>query len=228
MRPLTIVLAAVLLARAADAAPVDVLVDSCGQVVPPKAHAHLAADLDCSAYAGNVAVTLGKKATLDLGGYTFTTGGSSGLDCSAGRCTIRNGTVQGSATFGIVAVRSSIESVAVHHGGLGAVSVDKSTIRDATISGTALIGVHGNSKVKIAGSTITGHAIFGVWVPRVQLVDSTVTGNMTDPECSTGATCADVMASKRPRLKRSTCGRSQTLPTDPFAGCLGWCVCSDD
>lgn len=60
------------------------------------------------------------------------------------------------------------------------------------------------------------------------LIDSTVTGNMNDPECSTGATSGDLMSAKRPKLQNSTCGRSETLAGAQIPGCLGWCVCSDD
>src|SRR5215207_4423663 len=70
-----VVLAALVLATStASGAPLPVLVDTCGQLVPAKAAAYLAADLDCSAFTGATAVELGKRATFDLGGFTLMAG----------------------------------------------------------------------------------------------------------------------------------------------------------
>jgi hypothetical protein len=68
-----------------------------------------------------------------------------------------------------------------------------------------------------------------VWTYRAKLVNSTVTGNSTDPECGTSVTCADLYTIKRPQLETSTCGTSSVVGIgDPSADCHGWCVCTND
>lgn len=237
MRSLTIVFVLVALplgCPSAFAAPTPVLVDTCGQVVPEKAAGHLSADLDCSAF-GGTAVTLGKKASLDLGGFTLTTPsgeGSYGISCDEGKCAVRNGTVTGAAMIGINGIRLLIENVNVSMSGLFAVGLGaNSTVRASTISGTANVGVYesGSRQVtRIIDSTITGHGYIGVRTNKLKLVGSTVTGNGTSPDCASSPNCADLFISRKPKLKSSTCGRSQTLPNDPTPGCLGWCICTND
>lgn len=226
------VLALLLVAPAHAAPPTPVLVDTCGQVVPAKAAAYLAGDLDCSGYGGSDTLTLGKRTSFDLGGFTITTGALNGIRCDD-RCTIRNGTVTGAATSGLAVVRSVAENLTLTMDGIfGAVLDGNSVLRGSTIGGTSMIGVHslnGRKKVTIVDSTITGQRRFGVWAYKPVLEGSTVTGNMIDAECAGDALCADILSSRRPRVEDSTCGRSDNLPgivAEP--GCLGWCVCAED
>jgi hypothetical protein len=214
------------------ASPPPVLVDTCGQVVPEKAAAYLAADLDCSAYAGTYAIELEKRASLDLGGFTLTIGANYGIGCYEGKCAIRNGTVTGSGLYGVVGTKVLVENVTVATSGLLATSLNEnSTLRGSTIAGTSTVGVHasgGKKKLSIVDSTITGQRRLGVWVYKVDLRNSTVTGNGTDPECAGDATCADLFTARRPKLRDSTCGSSAVQGADPTPGCLGWCVCAGD
>ncbi len=214
------------------AAPVPVLVDTCGQVLPPKAAGYLAANLDCSAYGGIATVSLGKKATLDLGGFTLTTDSPRGIDCNDGGCTVRNGVVTGAGEIGIVGIRMLIENVTVSMSGLFALSLgENSTLRGSTVDGTATIGLHssgGRKTTKIIDSTITGHRNLGVWVFRAKLMNSVVTGNLNNPDCANGLTCADLFTARRPTLKDSTCGRSAVQGLDTTPGCQGWCLCTSD
>ncbi len=230
-----LVLALVLLGAVPVAsAQLSVPIHACGQAVPPRAQAYLTGDLDCSSLGyGVVPITLGKRATLDLGGFTFTTGATYGISCDDGRCTVRNGTVTGAAEFGgIVGTKMVVDEMTISLSGILGISLgENSVLRRSTVIGTATVGVHqsgSKKKVRILDSTISGHGGIGVWVYKADLVRSTVTGNGTNPACATDPDCADLMTAKRPKLKDSTCGRSQTLPNDPIPGCLGWCVCTDD
>jgi hypothetical protein len=235
MRALTIglsLLALALCTSGALAAPLTpVLVDTCGQVVPERSAAYLAADLDCSAYEGQVTLDLGWRSTFDLGGFTLTTTAPNGVICYGGKCTIRNGTVTGDSTVGIAARKSVIENLTVSMSGMIAVALDDgATVRSSTIAGTANVGLYnagGRKKTLIVDSTVTGHRILGVWVYKADLRNSTVTGNMNGSECTTtgDSSCADLRSMKRPKLVDSTCGFS--APNQSPA-CLGWCVCTED
>jgi hypothetical protein len=63
-----------LVASPAGAAPLTIAFTSCGQVFPARAHVFLSTNMNCSGDNNLYTVTLGKKATLDLQGYTLTTG----------------------------------------------------------------------------------------------------------------------------------------------------------
>ena len=83
-------LAVLLVGIAASRATADVVLSTCGQVIPPDTVARLAADLDCSGTSDGGAV-LGDGATLDLAGFTLRGNpsaplGTNGVTC-AGGCT---------------------------------------------------------------------------------------------------------------------------------------------
>ena len=236
MRRTSIALALVavsLVASPTHAAPLIQGIYECGQVIPPKAYAFLSTNMNCSGDNSLYTVTLGKKATLDLQGFTLTTGTGYGVGCPDGRCVIKNGTIDGNADIGIVATRSLVDNVTVNMGGPIALALNEnSTVRGSTVAGSATIGIYnsgGKKTTKIVDSTITGHQRYGVWTYRAKLENSTVTGNSTDPGCGTSVTCADLYTIKRPQLKTSTCGTSSVVGIgDPSADCHGWCVCTDD
>jgi hypothetical protein len=216
----------------AFAAPLTpVLVDTCGQVVPQRVAAYLAADLDCSAYGGSIAVDVRKRSSFDLGGFTLTTGATFGISCPEGKCTIRNGTVTGDGLIGIAGIKTVLENLTVSMSGMIAAALDHgSIVRGSTIAGTATVGLYssqGKQKTRIIDSTITGHRALGVSVIKADLLNSTVTGNMNGSECTTtgDSSCADLRSIKRPKLRDSTCGFSapQQRPD-----CYGWCVCTED
>jgi hypothetical protein len=243
MRPTSIALALVavsLVASPTHAAPLIQGIYECGQVIPPNAYAFLSTNMDCSGDNNQFTVTLGKKATLDLQGYTLTTGPNYGVGCLAGHCVIKNGTIQGNAVVGIAATRSLVDNMTVNISGSielplgGSIALalsENSTIRGSTVNGSAGTGIYNSAKktTKIVDSTISGSQRYGVWTYRAKLVNSTVTGNSTDPGCGTSVTCADLYTAKRPQLKYSSCGTSSVVGLgDIFDDCHGWCVCTDD
>ena len=60
---------------------------------------------------------------------------------------------------------------------------------------------------------------------KVFAIDSTITGNGTDPSCGVAFTCADVATCKRtPILRRSTCGTSYMLDSGIPGENLGVCT----
>lgn len=83
-----------------------------------------------------------------------------------------------------------------------------------TGNGSGLAG----KAIRVRNSTITGTAGAGIWgggTARVWVYDSTVTGNGIGPE----GYGYDIVTSRRPRLYRSTCGRSTRVawwaPVEP-------------
>jgi cysteine-rich repeat protein len=142
----------------------DTLVNTCGQAFA--GNGFLAADLDCTGFAGD-AVTLG-GGTLDLRGFTLTGGQQNGVECTAS-CTIvsdpAGGTITGSQGAGVSLTLP------------GAVL----TITDVTIGGNTQNGVDGpgSGVVKVFRATITGNAKSGILAhaKRVLVYDSTISSN---------------------------------------------------
>jgi hypothetical protein len=208
--------AAVFAALLASSIPcaAQVEVTSCGQVVTGKAF--LSADLDCTGYTDEVvvpefvgkgtpatvpgaAVIVSRKGTLDLGGHTIV-GGIFGVYC-AKSCTISGGggTITGATVHGVVANKNL-------------------TISDTTVSDNEQTALYAQGVLKVSGCLVSGSE-YGTWFPRkAKLVDTTVTGNeeygvaadaitLIDATV-TGSGIDDLVAERKPKLKRSTCGTS--------------------
>ena len=142
----------------------DTLVNTCGQVVV--GNGFLAADLDCTGFAGD-AVTL-SGGTLDLRGFTLTGGQQDGVECTDSCAVVSDpagGTITGSQGAGVFVTLA------------GAVL----TLADVTISGNTLNGVTGpgSGVVKVFRATITGNTKSGILAhaKRVLVYDSTLSSN---------------------------------------------------
>lgn len=247
-RLLALALSLVLLVPAVQAAaPPDVEVTTCGQVVPKKALGYLTADLDCTGFTGGpatvgndvgAAVYLEKHARLDLRGFTIT-GGKHGVLCSAricpsgktcgkGPCEVFNGTIDGTAPGGngLRGDKVTAHDLTVTNATFGVIARERLTLTNATVSNHATAGVSGK-KLTLVAATVTGNGSIGVSAnyggPAVRLVDSTVTGNGIDPICSLNP-CGDVGGTRLPRLENTTCGTS--LQYDEDGG--NWGVCAND
>src|SRR5262245_55135545 len=104
---------------AVAAAPEMVEVTTCGQEVPRGAIGYLTADLSCSPTDPSVGVVLGKRAQLDLRGFTLS-GGYTAVSCNppdcgyqpcftrSSRCTVYGGTIDGA---GYAAIAGSIVTI---------------------------------------------------------------------------------------------------------------------
>jgi len=236
----------VALASPAVATMSTIPVTTCGQAIPPRTIGILSADLDCTGFTGGpfgAAVTAGKKAVLDLGGFTLT-GGDTGVmciePCARGgglcpvRCTVRNGTIQDPVNIGVSGGESThLDHVTIRGAGDRGVDAGRQvTITDSSITGNGVAGVLAEN-IKVSGSTITGNGRIGVATSvtgRASVKNSTVTGNDTDAACAPPTTvrCFDIGSARRPDVRYTTCGRSNRTGDTTFGGCAGWCVCSDD
>jgi hypothetical protein len=209
-------------------------VTECGQFFHGKGI--LVGDLDCSAYDGHaVLMSTGK---LDLAGFTLTQGHGYAVGCSS-NCRITGpGKIVGNP-IGFQLVRAegvSLRMVTLNggNGGVDATNNGKTgraVIRDSTITGSQF-GVVADRLVKIIRSTITDNRTVGVASGNFQCdpgkvvaIDSTITGNGTDPLCGISITCADVESCKRePILRRTVCDTSYQLDSGMPGSTLGVCM----
>jgi hypothetical protein len=232
----SVLIPALLAATSALAAPpAPTPVTSCGQTVPARARAVLAADLDCTGQP--VGVSLGRGARLSLGSFTLS-GAVIGVQCSSG-CTVTGpGTISGNSTGvdgeAAVTVRDLVLS------GFTVLAVDAKTsltVAGSTITGAELYALKGGRSVKLQGSSISS-SFGGVSSPRLNMRGSTITGCtrgfagsratlLDGSTIDTSASGPDARALRtwaRPRVAGSTCiGRSENIATgEP------WGVCSQD
>lgn len=178
----------------------------------------------------------------DLRGFTITAGrsgvycdalicGDLGQPCSRGPCEIFNGTIVGAASdVAIGGNKPVVHDVIIDGSGgfnFGIDARSKATVTNVGVSGCADTGIRGYGgpngfyRMKILGSTITGNDRYGVEMIGNGLViqSSTVTGNGTLPECSTGLSCADLLSAKRPKLDMTTCDTSGGSPSGSWGVC---------
>lgn len=231
----SVLIPALLVATSALAAPpAPTPVTSCGQIVPARARAVLAADLDCTGQQAGVILSTGSR--LDLGGFTLS-GAVIGVRCD-GRCTVTGpGTISDS-----------------EEGIQGLTSV---TVRDVVLSGFTESAVRARGALAASGLTITGAALYGLAGLNVKADNCSISSSwggvtarharlrgITITDCTRGFTgtyvalldgsTIDTVAAgpaarairswKRPRIVDSSClGRSEAIRTDE-----PWGVCSQD
>ena len=224
------------------AAQPTVPVTTCGQAIPAETIGILAADLDCSAYAGgDYGVVVGKRGTLDRAGFTLT-GGYTGVGCVGPcpdgnglcflQCSIRNGTIEGADYSGVSGDKVTIENVTIRNiEGRGIAGGRRVKVFASIINDNGVAGVIGRA-LYVEASTITGNGRAGVNTAngRVRVKDSTIIGNDTSPECTppTSGPCFDIGSSRRPRVANTTCGKSYNPSGVQLGDCNGWCVCAGD
>lgn len=229
----------VLLAGTSSAAePVEVT--TCGQVF---ANGYLSADLDCSGYHDPVtipewigkldpptiesALVLLRGGRLDLRGHTLI-GNARGVYCMRS-CRIigGGGTITGGTSHNIdsdygqhVQVEGLTLTGALQN---GIWTRFKLTVRDSVIRDNPGRGIFVERNLTLIRTTITNNGDAGIAaVAGVKLEDADVSGNCTLQGTACGFGCADVIAGRKPRLKRSTCGLSRG------PDCTRWGVCSGD
>jgi hypothetical protein len=235
------------------AAPDDIEITTCGQVIPKKTLGFLTANLDCTGFTGGptnvdgsdlgAAVYIERKGRLDLRGFTLTGGrrgvlcdalrcghNSNNNNCSKGPCEIFNGSLVASSpsdTLGVTGFRPIIHDVTISGFYFGVVSFEKLQLSNAAITDSAGAGVAGKT-LALTNTTVTNSGQFGVlaWTDRgkaVRLTNSSVTGSGTQSFCGDFA-CADVAAMRRPRLESSSCGSSFNMMENGGT----WGVCTGD
>jgi hypothetical protein len=246
MRQVLALLAIFLAATCTQAA--EVHITACGQVVPPHQVGVLDVDLlNCPNPPG--AVGVGDRATLWMNNHSINGPADAffpvGVRCGASCTVLGPGDIGNVATaifagFGCAADRCpppvgrvTVDGITVHDTSRDALSADlmvRATnvvltrcavgirvprVRGAniTITDTDYVGIEGD--VRLRRLTIVGGPHQGI-VGSVRLVDSIVTGHAD----------YDLLTGTRPRLIRSTCGRSARLRQGVSIG--SWNVCTDD
>ena len=220
-----------------SASPQTVPVTTCGQTVPRKAIGYLTGNLDCTAqpnpYAPAVFVDRGGR--LDLQGFTIT-GGGFGVWCgkdnldgsySSGKCrvvgaggTIENSNIAGIAGAGVVAANLTVRNSVGSGIGGGTLKLGGVTLIDNGGDGADAFG-----DLKVTGSLVSGNHFSGLTAGRrIKAVDSTIVDNSLDSQCGSSANCADIVSFRRPSMKNSVCGTSQS---SSVAG-QNWGVCTSD
>lgn len=232
---------ALLLATSASA--FDVIVTTCGQVVPKRASAALTAGLDCRGLTNGPAIRLEKGASLDLG-RNHLSGGQVGIACLTAcelsgpdcfvptKCSVRNGTVENSQSTGIVGGDLTIETMTVtNHPFRGIDGGRRIKLTDSTITSNGNSGVVAD-RLKVTGSTISGNGQIGLGAIVATVKESTVVDNDASASCTDpGAPpCYDIGTARHPRLRHTTCEHSLALTDQTPPNCTdgSWCVCSGD
>jgi len=209
-------------------------VTECGQFFHGKGI--LLGDLDCSAYDGHaVLISSGK---LDLAGFTLTQGQGHAVKCS-GNCRIFGpgklvGNPLGAQVVRAEGVSLRMVTITGGNGGVDATNDGKTgraVVRDSTITGSQF-GIVADRLVKVIRSTVTDNRTVGVASGNFQCdpgkvvaIDSTITGNGTDPLCGVTITCADIESCKRePILRRTVCDTSYKLDSGMPGNTLGVCM----
>lgn len=217
--------------RAFEGPPVEVT--SCGQHVPGHSTGFLSADLTCATQVG---VYLGRRARLDLRGFTLAGGdfsvGCEPFSCDSphcvknSRCEVFGGTLTGAGYAAIAGGRVAIHDLTISNARAYAVlAFSRIYVANAQISATST-GLQANKRIEIQGSTlvetqvqaervlvrtssITGNKFVGAIAGVIELFDSDLTGNGTSPDCGSRIRCADIASRKRPWVDAaSTCDRS--------------------
>ena len=188
---------------------------------------------DSTITGNNVGVNVGDNKGLIKGS---TISGSVGHGITSGsRLNVKDSEVSGNGGIGVnlpfndsvKLLRTTISS----NGEQGVKAPGNVTIRDATISSNALEGVfHGSSRrMRIKGSAFANNGIHGIaqdslpGLCDLRIVDTTATGNGTDPDCGVTITCADIASCNVPTLAAVTCDTSYDIdsgfPGNNFGVC---------
>jgi hypothetical protein len=232
----------VLALTASAGAKTMVPITACSDVVPRGAIGYLTGDVDCAGLGASAGVVLLPGSGLELRGFTIT-GAIFGVGCfdirdngygpgfySGGSCRIDGGggSIVASEAHGIAGTRVDVKNLTIDGAGQEGVSADKIRLENVTITNCLGDGAAGKG-IFASGSTITNSGEDGIAGRTVRLVGTTVTGNGIGPTCGGNLwpnRCADLVTTKRPRLKDSECG-SSLVPVQLFPA-RTWGVCPND
>ncbi len=233
------------LAAAPLSAAMSVGITSCGQEIASRKTGVLLADLSHCLFA----VTLLQHARLDLNGHSISGEPNSDLIiCSrscevngpgtisdanegivAGIGEVRNYTVKGVLTVRDLTMRNlqsalsasagiKASNLLITHGGR-AFAAQRVQAADITITDSLPGETIGDGRMRFRRLVLTGSSTLGVSATALRLVDSYVMGDIG------GYPGFDLVASQRPKLIRSTCGRSARWNRVGLAvGTWGVCV----
>jgi len=207
---------------------------SCGQDV--FGDVYLTGDLDCTGV-GGTGVNLRRRATLELRGFSIRNADDYAVQCFRNCDIVGPGTLGGS--FGGVWAphRLTMTDVIVEDNEVLGIGTGRLKMERCTVSG-GRYGIQGGVRASLVDSTVTGSEGTGVMVQasisffgtqvctrgKLSLVNSTVTGNVLDPNaanCADKNACADISTCLAPRLDAaSSCGTSSRYDD---AGSWGAC-----
>lgn len=140
---------------------------------------------------------------------------------------ITNASVTANGGDGVRSKTTAVLNGAVVTGnaGTGVRTDATANVKASTIDGNGDAGIDSEKTAKAsASSTVNGNGFDGIRGLRVQLLDSTATGNGVDPACDVIDDCADLAAPLLPKVRgTSTCGTSRNTESG-----LPWGVCAND
>lgn len=217
-RNILVAAASVLTFSTAHAAPPPPIpVTACGQVVPARARAVLATDLDCSGVQEGVVLESGAKLALD--GHALVAGASVGVLCRRGCAVSGPGTITGGG--GGISSNGSLKVAGVEIvGTINGITTDG--LRSVTVTGSVFRdnfkGITQAKGAKVDGSTFTDNSV-AIEVDRASVSATTITGGSfgissraatvkkgSSIDTSGGGGAArDFNTGSRPQLKNSTC-----------------------
>ena len=231
-------------------------ITTCGQVVVTGSSAFLSTDLDCTGSTADSAIKFEGSGVLDLRGFTVRNA-TTAVTCE-GNCNVRNGSLIDNLT-NVAGKRVKLKDVVIgrDQGGInhGVICTKGASLKNVTIDGawdSAVIGnrgtirldtvsiAHGRHGVRTQGTivavdtTVTDIVRAGLKATRVKLVRSSVTGSGTDPDCNrliglNFFLCADVVASKKPTFRGSSCDTSMVSSSNiNLADPDNWGICAGD
>lgn len=229
-------LTSMLFAATALAAPPEIPVTTCGQVLPARAHGVLASDLDCTGEP--VGVVLGRAAKLSLGGFTLANG-FNGVQCD-GSCTVTGpGTITGSQAGILGAKKAKVSGVTISSMAVYGIDAPAIELEDSTVSDVAFFAVQGQRSVRMESSSITA-SFGGLSVERAVVKGSTIAASQfgmsgtflslkdgSAIDMSGGAVDAYAIRTvKRPHLSSDATCTGRSLSLGPLVP--SWGVCSLD
>jgi len=235
----------------AHAAALEMIeITACGQQIPRRTIGYLSADLNCSTAFPSVGVYLGRRAQLDLRGFTLS-GGYVSVSCDPpecehlpcvsrrSRCEVYGGAIEDAGRTAIAGGRVSVHDLTISdsdtyavlgHSRIDAVNVhlvsnpNGMQARKVRVTNSLLEASLVNAtRGRLTSTTITGNRRFGVVGTSFRLIDAHIVGNGTSFVCET-TLCADLFLKRRPRLdETSTCDVSLKINADPPTS-LGVCA----
>ncbi len=191
MRQLALVVLS-LIAMGPETAAADVVLSTCGQIVPEGTVAHLTADLDCGSVAG---AFLGAGAAIDLAGFTLHGSpnppfGTYGVTC-AGRCTLQGpGSIEGFSDAINSNQHAAIRVLGATIKGShfrGIETLGHVILVDATFVGNAGESIYTGGPVSAKNTTFAGNGA-GISGLSVKVSDSTFVGSSTGVNADAKAT----------------------------------------
>ena len=167
----TLVMAAILsfvLLWWVPSAGADVVIDDCGQSVPPGEIGYLVADLDCAG-SGTEGVVLHHRSKLMMAGHVISGSGDHGDDdprpLQGVRCAARTvcsvvgpGAIVGFSDAGVAGTRVRVRDVIIEGNAVkGIAAYENVALRGVVLEGNGNLGVHAGGRLRMRDTDVAVH-----------------------------------------------------------------------